>query len=239
MSTKKEVEFARNGALIAMEGLDGAGKSTVADETVQRLLEEGLEVVVTNWNSTSEIYNLIVDLSASDSIDSETRGIMFAAELAARVHFIVKPALEAGKLVIATKYVSAAIAHAVARGGDETFFRQLYHFAPEADLTVYLDVDPFAALARKTEPPGFFEAGMDCFEGKSTSENFGRYQKGEFDRQTLETRFLEFQSALQASYRKSTVRQTSLRIGQGLSPEEATNKICRKILDLEMLTRRP
>ncbi len=130
----------KRGWLIACEGVDAAGKSTVVSSVMQYLDGEGIKNLSTNWNETAEAYNVWMDASLEGHAPRDL-GLYFPAfELAARYHYIISPALCSPCVVFVTKYVVSAFSHALVRGYSEELVRRLYRFAPEPDLTLYFDL---------------------------------------------------------------------------------------------------
>jgi dTMP kinase len=197
--------FTKSGLLVAAEGLDGAGKTTLCENIVARLHARRAPAVVTNWNDTTEIYNLMMRLNASGDLDRDTRCIFGAVELAARYHYVVRPALHRGQLVLAPKYLVSASAHALIRGHPRAFVERVYDFALEADLTLYIDVPPEVCLERKQRAGtriGFWEAGLDLTLGLPVEAALERYQRGDVGADELAESFITFQGRLARLHRE-------------------------------------
>jgi thymidylate kinase len=198
--------FNKAGMLIAVEGLDGCGKTTLCESVAARLHARGSPpTVVTNWNDTTEIYNLMMRLNATGDLDHEMRCIFGGVELAARYHYVVRPALHQGQTVLASKYLMSACAHAMLRGHSRDFVTRVYDFALEPDLTLYLDVPPEVCLARKQQVGariGFWEAGLDITLGPPLEAALERYGAGDVGEDELIESFLGFQRRLAAMHRE-------------------------------------
>jgi dTMP kinase len=193
----------KRGLLIALEGPDGSGKTTVARGVHRTLRDAGLDSVLSNWNDTTEIYNLMMRLNAAGDLTSHERCIFSSVELAARYHYVIRPALAEGRIVLVMKYVVSALAHSIVRGHDENLLRRLYDFAYEPDLTIYLDISPQAALARKTAsgPIGFWEAGLDLALDLPLAEALQLYASGQLPASFLTQSFASFQAVLAEHHR--------------------------------------
>jgi dTMP kinase len=188
----------KRGLLVVGEGLDGSGKTEVMRELARRLHDRGRGVLLTNWNDTVEIYNIVQELTATGEATPELRIVLGAAELAARYRYEILPALERGDVVLANKYVVSALAHACARGHERDFVLRAYRFAPSPDLTLYFDVTPEVALERKLARGsiGFWESGLDRRSDAPLDELIRRYDRGEIPGDDLSRSFVEFQSSL-------------------------------------------
>lgn len=198
LSPQPRSELARQGVLLAGEGLDGSGKTTVMKFVLRQLEQCGWEGLITNWNDVKDIYNLTQRLTKAGYLDGNARILMGAAELAARYAYEVRPALAQGKVVVANKYMVSAIAHALARGCSREWVELVYEFAPQPDVTVYFDVAPAIALERKRKEGrlGFWETGIEIFLDIPVEEAMARFSRLEIADSVLADSFLDFQSKL-------------------------------------------
>lgn len=217
----------KRGLVIACEGLDGCGKTTMISRLRERLEGEGVRTIVSNWNDTTQIYNLMMSLNMSGDLTSEMRCLFGAVELAARYHYVILPALEQNKIVFVTKYLLSAKCHALIRKQNREFVTRLYDFALEPDITLYVDVPPTVALRRKTENGriGFWEAGIDLAFASPLEESLRKFQSGELTQEFLEQRFLEFQGDLR-SFHKELLGNSNVKHIDGTQQLEAVVEEC-------------
>ena len=133
-----------SGVLICVEGIDGSGKSTQIELLYSWLKSKGADVILTQWNSSAF-------------------SLLHAVDFADRLERTIKPALKAGFIVLADRYVYTAFARDVAREVDPKWVRNMYGFAIKPDMTFYFDVSPKDSLDRicSNRQPKFYEAGMD------------------------------------------------------------------------------
>jgi dTMP kinase len=139
---------------VALEGVEGAGKSTVAHLLADRLREIGHTVVVVREPGGTtvgeEIRRLLLH---EEAILDWTEAALFAASRAELVHRVVGPALERGEIVLSDRtYYSSLAYQGGARGLGVDEVRALNEqvltgFLP--DLVVVLDVDPEVGFARE------------------------------------------------------------------------------------------
>ena len=89
--------------------------------------------------------------------------MLHAVDFVDRLERTIKPALKAGFVVLADRYVYTAFARDAARNVDPKWVRDMYDFAIKPDLTFYFDISPRDSLERicSNRQPGFYEAGMD------------------------------------------------------------------------------
>ena len=141
---------------IAIEGADGAGKSTIAAAVVDRLRAAGRSVRLVREPGGTEIGEEIRRLLLHGSEMSPwTEALLFAAQRAQLVDEVVGPALEAGDLVVSDRsYFSSLAYQGEARGlGVETVrsINEAGLAGVVPDLVVVLWLDPDVALARQEE----------------------------------------------------------------------------------------
>lgn len=199
MDLLREISPPRPGPLIAIEGLDGSGKTTLTNALTDTLRAEGQDVVLTGRNDARELYDLSMRLSASGDLSPEMCCIWGGVELAARSHYVIQPALSRGATVLAAKYLVTAFAQALVRGHSSDFVRRIYDFATAPDLVLYIDVAPETCLSRKRrngDGVGFFEAGLDVCLDLPLCTALQRYTAGQLPTSVVEESFLRFQSQL-------------------------------------------
>lgn len=145
----------RGGTFITIEGGDGSGKSTAIQAAVKHLESAGYEVVVTREPGgiriAEQIRQVILNVENTE-MDPRTEALLYAA--ARRQHLVerIRPALDAGKIVICDRFVDSSLAYqGYARGLGIDEVLAINNFAIDQfmpDLTIYLDVSPEVALGR-------------------------------------------------------------------------------------------
>ena len=151
------------GLLICVEGIDGSGKTTQLELLYSWLKSKGLDVILTQWNSSELISNTTKKAKKKNLLSGRTFSLLHAVDFADRLERTIKPALKAGFVVLADRYVYTAFARDVAREVDPKWVRNMYGFAIKPDMTFYFDVSPKDSLERicSNRQPKFYEAGMD------------------------------------------------------------------------------
>jgi dTMP kinase len=167
------------GKIIALEGTDGAGRSTQI-----RLLREWLEVkgygvVETGWTRSPLMQPTIELAKSSNTLNKLTFVLLYACDFADRLEKEIIPALKAGFIVLTDRYIYTAIARAGVRGVDSQWIRQLYGFAIAPHLIFYLKIDADALARRVLEAGGmaYWESGMDMKAGDDIYDSFRSYQR--------------------------------------------------------------
>lgn len=147
------------GVFIAIEGGDGAGKSTQAKLLAEGLRTRGHEVLITREPGGSpiaeKIRHVVLDV-ANLGLNERAEALLFAASRAEHVASTIRPALEHGTIVISDRYMDSSIAYqGIARGLGLEHIRELNLWATDnlvPDLTIILDVDAEHGLNRVADP---------------------------------------------------------------------------------------
>ena len=144
------------GKFITFEGCEGSGKSTQLRLLGEYLKETGVDFIMTREPGGSviaeDIRRIILNGSYTEMCD-ECEALLYAAARMQHLKEVVEPALAAGKLVVCDRYVHSSFAYqGYARGLGAEFIKNINSFALEnypPDLTVFLDISPKDAFARK------------------------------------------------------------------------------------------
>lgn len=135
------------GLLIAVEGIDGAGKTTIAKHLCDFLSKRGHSCVVFKEPSDSIYGRIIKSLKSRLSPERELELFLLDREIDVRER--INPALEEGKIVIMDRYYYSNIAYQSACGLKEEMIKELNErIAPKPDLVILLDISPSKALER-------------------------------------------------------------------------------------------
>lgn len=151
------------GILICVEGIDGSGKSTQLAILRDWLKAKNLDVIYTEWNSSELISQTTKKAKKKNLLSPRTFSLLHAVDFADRLEQVIIPAMKAGFIVLADRYVYTAFARDVARGVDKDWVRNMYGFAVKPDLTLYYSISAEVSLERicSNRTPSFYEAGMD------------------------------------------------------------------------------
>jgi dTMP kinase len=167
------------GKLIAVEGLDGSGKSTQI-YLVKRWLElGGYKVFFTEWNSSLLVRRSTKKGKKRQLLTPTTFALIHCTDFADRYERQILPMLHAGYIVVADRYIYTAFARDAARGCNREWIRKLYSYARAPDVTFFFDVPLNVALKRilAGRPElKFYEAGMDMGLSKDPHESFQMFQ---------------------------------------------------------------
>ncbi len=139
------------GKLIAVEGLDGSGKSTQI-YLLKRWLElRGYKVFFTEWNSSTIVRQATCKGKKRQLLTPTTFSLIHCTDFADRYDRTILPLLNAGAIVLADRYIYTAFARDAVRGCNRDWLRSLYSYARRPDLTFYFEVPLDVALGRILE----------------------------------------------------------------------------------------
>jgi len=182
MKTFAELNFP--GRLIAVEGLDGSGKSTQI-YLLKRWLElQGLKVFFSEWNSSDLVKAATSKGKKRELLSPTTFSLIHATDFADRTEQHIIPPLKAGALVLADRYIYTAFARDVARGVNPGWVRNLYRFAVKPTIAFYFRISVADAMKRIVggrDAIKYYEAGMDRQLSDDIEESFRLFQGAVID----------------------------------------------------------
>ncbi len=177
MRTFAELNFP--GRLIAVEGLDGSGKSTQI-YLLKRWLElQGLKVFFSEWNSSDLVKSATSKGKKRELLTPTTFSLIHATDFGDRYERQLVPLLRAGYIVLCDRYIFTAFARDTVRGCPPKWVRGIYNFAALPDLTFFFKADLEISLQRILEGRPelkYFEAGMDLRLASDPYESFRIFQ---------------------------------------------------------------
>ncbi|MCU0782686.1 MAG: thymidylate kinase [Verrucomicrobia bacterium] len=167
------------GRLVAVEGLDGSGKSTQIYLLKRWLEVEGMKVYFSEWNSSELVKSATSKGKKRELLTPTTFSLIHATDFADRYERHLVPLLRAGYVVLCDRYVFTAFARDVVRGCPPDWVRGNYNFAALPDLTFFFKADLEVSLKRILDGRPklkFFEAGMDLRLSNDIYESFRIFQ---------------------------------------------------------------
>src|SRR4030095_2467551 len=206
------------GTFITFEGIDGSGKSTQLRLLGNFLSANGCDLLLTRepGGTTLGLRLRAALLDAMEEVDPLTELLVFAADRAQHVRRKLRPALNAGRVVISDRYADATVAYQGAgRGFPPELIAEIVQLATEGlkpDLTVLFDVNIEEATTRTTRRS----------TGKSSSKS-GR------DRLDIEN--AEFHSRVRDAYLQiARAEPERVKIVDASGPVEQTQERVRNII---------
>ena len=195
------------GKLIVIEGTDGVGRSTQIKALKEWLEIKGQAVTVTGLARSPLIGRAIEQAKAGHSLNVYTYSLLYLADFADRLEHEIIPALKAGYIVLADRYIYTAFVRGLVRGADKDWIRKSYGFALIPDVVFYMRIRIKELIPRvlnsenleegywrvsSGEVMDYWESGMDMKLGDDFYDSFVAYQKktiSEFDTLAKEFNF--------------------------------------------------
>src|SRR5579862_3951506 len=184
------------GKLIVIEGTDGVGRSTQIERLKRWLEVKGYGVVTTGWTRSALMGKAINEAKSGHTLNTHTYSLLYAADFADRLENEIIPAMRAGFIVLADRYIYTAFARSAVRGADKKWIRHLFGFALEPDAVFYMKIGIEDLIPRvinsetikkryweeqSGEALDYWESGMDLRLGEDFYDSFVKYQKKVLD----------------------------------------------------------
>jgi hypothetical protein len=156
MSAKASPE-AKAGTIVAIEGVNGAAVASLARQRIAKV-PRARRGGVSRWDASGVFGDLIVGDAEAGRPSARTLLLLYAADLAFRLRWEIRPMLEEGRVVVAAPYVLTATAFGRAAGLPESWVTDLFAFAPPAGEThAVMKAGTLSSLVHA----GFVEFGVD------------------------------------------------------------------------------
>ncbi len=203
-----------SGKLIAVEGLDGSGKSTQIYLVKRWLESQNARVYFTEWNSSVLVKKATSKGKKRHLLTPTTFSLIHATDFADRYERQILPLLRAGFIVLADRYVFTALARDSVRGVDASWVKRLYEFASKPDLLFYFSAPLEVSLGRILDGRPelkYHEAGLDMGWSSDPYESFRIFQgkiRNEYEKMKSEYGFIEVDATQGIHAQQQTVRET-------------------------------
>ncbi len=167
------------GKLIVVEGSDGSGRSTQIAKLVEWLEGNGHATVQVGLSRSTLVSEELEQAKQGNILSHTTMSLFYATDFADQLENIILPALRAGFMVLADRYIYTLMVRDIVRGADEEWLRNLYGIAPVPDVVFYLNVTPEELVQRnfaKKHTLDYWESGMDLGLSRDLFDSFLKYQ---------------------------------------------------------------
>lgn len=167
------------GKLIVIEGPDASGRSTQISLLINQLESDGHAVVSTGLRRSELMGEGILE-AKKQFLGKRTMSLFYAADFADQLENKILPALRAGYVVLADRYIYTLIARNSVRKISKAWSDNLFGYALKPDLVCYLKVDPNELIHRTFEKKltlDFYESGYDLCLSRDILQSFIKYQK--------------------------------------------------------------
>jgi dTMP kinase len=167
------------GKLIVVEGADGSGRSTQILRLRNWLEGCGHATVQVGLKRSTLVSEELNQAQNGNILSRTTLSLFYATDFADQLENIIIPALKAGFMVLADRYIYTLMARDLVRGMDEVWLKNLYGMAVVPDAVFYLNVSPEELVQRnfaKNHALDYWESGMDLGLSRDMFDSFMKYQ---------------------------------------------------------------
>lgn len=168
-----------SGKLIVVEGADGSGRSTQIARLIQWLEASGHHTIQVGLKRSTLVSEELEAAQQGNILSRTTLSLFYATDFADQLENTILPALRAGSMVLADRYIYTLMARDLVRGVDEAWLRNLYGIALVPDAVFYLEVRPEQLVQRvfaKQQTLDYWESGMDLGLSRDMFDSFLQYQ---------------------------------------------------------------
>ena len=203
------------GKLIVVEGADGSGRSTQIVRLVDWLETSGHPTAQVGLKRSSLVSAELEEAQQGNVLSRTTLALFYATDFADQLENIILPALKAGFIVLADRYIYTLMARDMARGMDGEWLKNVYGIAPVPDAVFYLSVEAQELVQRnlaKSATLDYWESGMDLGLSRDVFDSF-----------------LKYQTSMQMAFRQLQKTYGFTIVDSNCSVEEVTKELRKKI----------
>lgn len=168
-----------SGRLIVVEGADGSGRSTQINRLVEWLEGNGHATVQVGLKRSTLVSEDLQAAQEGNILSRTTLSLFYATDFADQLENVIIPALRAGFIVLADRYIYTLMARDLVRGMELDWLRNLYDTALVPDAVMYMRVSPQTLVQRnfaKNPTLDYWESGMDLGLSRDMFDSFIKYQ---------------------------------------------------------------
>ena len=168
------------GKLIVIEGADGSGRSTQIRLLTDYLEGRGYATVNVGLKRSNLVSAELEQAMQGNVLSPITLSLFYATDFIDQLENNIVPALRAGFIVLADRYIYTLMARDILRGGDPDWLRNIYSLALVPDAVFLLDVSPSFLIERtfqKKNSLDYWESGMDVRMSRDIFDSFIKYQR--------------------------------------------------------------
>lgn len=167
------------GTLVVLEGADGSGRSTQIRQLREWLERRGHAVTEVGLRRSTLVAKELSAAKEGHTLGRTTMSLFYATDFADQLEHAIVPALRAGFIVLADRYVYTLMARDIVRGAESGWVERIYGMALIPDAVYYLKVSPRMLVGRVLEKTGtldYWESGMDVGIAPDMFDSFVKYQ---------------------------------------------------------------
>ncbi len=169
-----------SGKLIVIEGADGSGRSTQIALLKDFLEEKGHATVPVGLRRSTLVSRELEEAKQGNGLGKRTMSLFYATDFCDQLENVMIPALRAGFVVLADRYIYTLMARALVRKLEQEWLESLYGIALIPDKVFYLRVSPENLIERNfrhKETLEYWESGMDMGLSQDLFDSFLKYQR--------------------------------------------------------------
>jgi dTMP kinase len=169
-----------SGTLVVIEGPDSSGRSTQIAILTRWLEEQGYAVAQVGLRRSSLVGPELEQAKEGNILSPRTLSLFYATDFYDQLENRIVPALRAGFVVLADRYIYTLMARAVVRGAEPEWLASVYSMAIVPDAVFYMSVTLKTLVQRTFQSHtelDYWESGMDCGLSRDWFQSFVRYQR--------------------------------------------------------------
>lgn len=168
------------GILIVLEGMDSSGRSTHIARLTPWLEQKGYAVVQVGLKRSELVGAALEKAQQGNVLSPRTMSLFYATDFYDQLENAIVPALRAGAVVLADRYVFTLIARDLVRGADRQWLESLYSMALVPSAVYYLDASWRNLVDRTLQARAaldYWESGMDLGLSRDWFDSYLKYQR--------------------------------------------------------------
>jgi hypothetical protein len=169
---------AGKGRLIALEGSGGRSMAVAARQIERQLRREKVAIASSAWDASDLFFQITQGPRGLAAPPPQTLILLYATDLAFRLRWQIRPALEEGTTVIAAPYVETIVGFGIGARLPVSWLRRLFEFAPAADDIYRVPESTIPADRRGTPSDSFLEFCLAQLRNGPASWNTEEIRKG-------------------------------------------------------------
>jgi dTMP kinase len=168
------------GTLIVIEGPDSSGRSTHIQLLAEWLEQIGFPVAQVGLKRSQLVGKELEAAKGGNVLSARTMSLFYASDFYDQLENSMVPALRAGSIVLADRYIYTPMARDIVRGADPEWLASLYSKAIVPDAVFYFQISTRTLVDRTLAAHGgldYWESGMDLGLSRDWFGSFVRYQR--------------------------------------------------------------
>jgi len=169
-----------SGVLIVIEGMDSSGRSTQIDKIAPWIEEKGYAVSRVGLKRSQLVGDALDAAKQGNVLSAQTMALFYATDFYDQLENRILPALRAGYVVLADRYIFTLMARDIVRGVEYEWVKSLYSMAVIPEAVYYLNVSWRTRVDRTLSAHhtlDYWESGMDIGLSRDWFDSFAIYQR--------------------------------------------------------------